>query len=129
MCRLQIKSYNVGITFLRNVGNALPDYTVSHHRKTQCCRGRGKSVQITGAGSVPDYARIFFLLFHVSCRANGTCGLRPSCVRTSLLCILKFFYWGPNPFSAALDTRSIDTAALSYSPFESSWPCFEKPGN
>ena len=60
-------------------------------------------------------------------RAHGTRGLRPSCIRLSLLCILKFFHRGPNPFSAALGTRSIDTAAISYTPLESSWPCFEKP--
>jgi hypothetical protein len=47
------------------------------------------------------------------CRADGTCGLRPSCVRRSLLCILKFFHRGTNSFSAALDTSSIDTAAIS----------------
>ena len=49
LCHLQIKPYNVGIIFLRNVGNVLPDFTVSHNRKPQCCRGRGKPVQITWA--------------------------------------------------------------------------------
>jgi hypothetical protein len=58
--------------------------------------------------------------------------LRPAAIlhkTLSLLCILQFFYWGTNPFSAALDTPSIDTAAISYSQFERFWPCFEKPGN
>jgi hypothetical protein len=42
------------------------------------------------------------------------------------LCTLYpfFFHRGPNPFSAALDP-----VAISYSPFESFLPCFEKPGS
>ena len=48
---------------------------------------------------------------------------RAAILRTTLSAVSLNF------FSAALDTRSIDTAAISYSPFESSWPCFEKPGN
>jgi hypothetical protein len=133
MCRLQIMPDNVGIIFLRNVGNVLPDYTVSHHRKPQCCRG-GSRYKLQGpggpkGGSVPDYARMFFWLFSlVSDVIRWWCTVLMA-LAACFVSVIFFTRARTRSRRPWTFTRSIDTAAISYSPSESSWPCFEKPGN
>lgn len=89
-------------------------------------RGEGSRYKLPGPGSQeggrgPDYvAHVFDFLgvirynLTVLCLVDGTCGQRPSCVRCSLLCFLRF--------SLAAPRKDVCNGARTHS-----WPpCLEK---